>query len=116
MEQLISTRATAEPASSDESAILGQWFGFEQPTPTKLPPIHPGDRALLYSLLLHDGLRLQHIALSLGASESALLPRLRELLRLGIVRRQGRTFLVEPQYYPALKSDLARNNFLVGDS
>ena len=110
------TSSNNGPGGSAHEAVGGQWFGFERPSTAKLPGIAPGDRALLYSLLLHDGLQLQHLALSLGVAESKLLARVKELLRLGVIRRQGRSLSVRPDYYPVLRSDLARNNFLVGES
>ena len=84
-----------------------------RPVATKLPILGAGDRYLLYSLLLHNGLQFWHLALSLGENESLVLARLKGLQRQGIVKQQGRTWYVRSEYYPNLRSTLAGNNFLV---
>ena len=84
-----------------------------RPTAPKPLNLSAGDRYLLYSLLLHNGLQFWHLALSLGETESLVQARVKELQRQGIIEQRGRNWYVRPEYYPSLRSTLAGNNFLV---
>ena len=78
-----------------------------------LPNLIPEDRFLLYSLLLHGGMSLAHLALSLGQMESLVKTRVRFLLQTGVISRENNLLVVNPAYYPRLKMILKNNNFLV---
>ena len=80
-----------------------------------LPNLIPEDRFLLYSLLLHGGMSLSHLALSLGQTESLVKTRVRYLLQTGVIRRESNLLIVNPSYYPRLKTILKNNNFLVDE-
>lgn len=84
-----------------------------RPAAAKLLNLSAGDRYLLYSLLLHNGLQFWHLALSLGEPESLVQARVKGLQRQGIIEQRGRSWYVRPEYYPNLRSTLAGNNFLV---
>ena len=83
------------------------WLGVEP------GQIFEGDRHLLYSLLLHNGLQFRHLALSLGDEESRVQARVKELQRKGLIMQRGRNLYVRPEYYPGLRASLVGNNFLV---
>ena len=86
---------------------------FSRAGPMKLSSLDAGDRHLLYSLLLHNGLQFRHLALSLGDEESWVQARVKGLQRQGLVVRRGRNLYVQPEFYPGLRSNLSGNNFLV---
>ena len=84
----------------------------------KLPELPPDltaeDRYLLFSLLLHQKMTLQHLALSLGDPESTIQFELQKLLTTGIIKRDRLSFSINPAYYPRLKIYLKHNNFITG--
>ena len=86
---------------------------IQKPKLPDLPNLIPEDRFLLYSLLLHGGMNLSHLALSLGQMESLVKTRVRFLLQTGVIRRESNLLIVSPCYYPRLKAILKNNNFLV---
>ncbi|MBK4731701.1 hypothetical protein JJD41_17780 [Oxynema sp. CENA135] len=79
-----------------------------------LPSLLPEDRYLLYSLLLHGGMSLSHLALSLGESETTVQARVHFLWLADAIERQKDFLWVNPAYYPKLRDILESNNFLVG--
>ncbi len=88
---------------------------IQKPKLPDLPNLIPEDRFLLYSLLLHGGMSLSHLALSLGQTESLVKTRVRFLLQTGVIRRENNLLIVNPSYYPRLKMILKNNNFLVDE-
>jgi hypothetical protein len=80
-----------------------------------LPSLIPEDRYILYSLLLHGGMSLFQLALSLGEAESPVKARVQFLVQSDIIDRYKNLLVVNPAYYPRLKTLLYSNNFLVGD-
>ncbi|MGK7910687.1 MAG: hypothetical protein AB4050_04275 [Synechococcus sp.] len=117
------TGASLAEASSPVSVQTTQTTQLERPDPLRLDLLRPtapkpaslsaGDRYLLYSLLLHNGLQFWHLALSLGETESLVQARVKGLQRQGIIEQRSRNWYVRPEYYPSLRSTLAGNNFLV---
>lgn len=106
---------TAAPDGGDGSTHLARTPIRRQPPdlPT-LPELKSGDRYLLYSLLLHGSITLSHLAVSLGTDQHSVNTQIQSLRRAGLVEQQGLLLWVKPAYYAGLKSDLERNNFLVG--
>ncbi|WP_017327492.1 hypothetical protein [Synechococcus sp. PCC 7336] len=105
----------SKPAAEEEGQpTAAPKMTFSRPSAPKLPSVAHGDRYLLYSLLLHSGLQLQHLALSLGESEGLIQARVKELSRAGLIIQRQRVLRIHPYYYPALRSDLSGNNFLIG--
>jgi hypothetical protein len=80
-----------------------------------LPELLPEDLYLLYSLLLHGGMSLSHLALSLGESETTVQSRVQFLWHADIVERQRDWLWVNPAHYPRIRATLDSNNFLVGE-
>jgi hypothetical protein len=80
----------------------------------ELPSLKSQDRYLLYCLVIHGGLTLPQLILSLGEQESLIQSQLQYLLREGIIIKNNDFFQVYPPYYPNLKTELSNNNFLIG--
>ena len=100
--------------SEEQQKTMWSWIGLSRTGFPKLSTLEAGDRHLLFSLLLHNGLQFRHLALSLGDEESQLHARVKELERQGLIEQRGRHFYVNPEHYPNLRATLAGNNFLVG--
>ncbi len=96
----------------DKSEVLST-LTIKKPKLPDLPNLIPEDRFLIYSLLLHGGMSLAHLALSLGQMESLVKTRVRFLLQTGVIRRENNLLIVNPSYYPRLKLILNNNNFLI---
>jgi len=79
----------------------------------ELPDLVAADRYLLYSLLMHGGLSLQHLAATMSKSQSVLKARTQYLLQAGVIQKEQSIITVNPAYYPRLKTILSNNNFLV---
>lgn len=80
-----------------------------------LPNFITEDRYILYSLLLHGGMSLSQLALSLGEVESPVKARVQFLIQANAIDRYKNLLVINPAYYPKLKTLLYSNNFLVGD-
>ncbi len=80
----------------------------------ELPDLIAEDRYLIFSLLLHQKMTLQELAISLGDVESSVQFKLQKLLRAGIIKRENQKFSIYPAYYPKLKTYLKNNNFISG--
>lgn len=80
-----------------------------------LPKLTADDRYLLFSLLLHGGMNLSHLSLSLGDDDGKVRARMQMLQRAGVIERSHQLLEVNPAFYPSLRADLSQNNFLVGD-
>lgn len=86
-----------------------------QPVLPSLPSLNVIDRYILHSLLIHNYATHAHLALSLGEPESQIQSRVQRLLRERVLElRQGKLF-VRAIYYAKLKTELANNNFFVGE-
>lgn len=79
----------------------------------KIPNFSADERYALYSLLLHGGISLSHLASSLGDEEGDARVNAQVLQRAGIVERDRNLLWVKPTCYPGIREDLYRNNFLV---
>ncbi|MGJ3252046.1 MAG: hypothetical protein ACFE0J_13075 [Elainellaceae cyanobacterium] len=80
-----------------------------------LPKLTADDRYLLFSLLLHGGMSLPHLSLSLGDDDGKVRAHVQMLQRAGVIERSPQLLEVNPAFYPSLRADLSQNNFLVGD-
>lgn len=78
-----------------------------------LPDLVAADRYLLYSLLLHGGMSLTHLAATMSKNQSVLKARTQYLLQNGLISKEQSILTVNPAYYPRLKTMLSNNNFLV---
>lgn len=87
----------------------------EKPKLPDLPNLLPEDLYLLYSLLLHGGMSLSHLALSLGESETTVRSRVQFLWHADVVERHRNWLWVNPAHYPRIRATLDSNNFLVGE-
>jgi hypothetical protein len=92
-------------------------FSLKQNPPKlpDLPNLIPEDRYIIYSLLLHGGMTLEHLALSLGEAESSVKARVQFLVQIDAIDRHNKLLVIDPAFYPKLKNLLYTNNFLVGD-
>lgn len=88
-------------------------YEIQKAKPPELPTFIPTDRYVLYSLLLHGGMSLAHLAFSMGKNQSVVKTRTQFLLQAGVINKEQNILTVNPAYYPRLKSLLANNNFLV---
>jgi hypothetical protein len=87
-----------------------------RPTLPSLMSLDAMDRYLLHSLLIHGDMTRSHLALSLGEAERAIRSRVQVLRRENIIVQKGSRFSVHPNHYPKLYSELANNNFLIGEA
>lgn len=85
-----------------------------KPILPSLPDLTAIDRYLLHCLLLHGQITRTHLAFSLGESEQVVRSRIQMLLREGVIVQQQELLSLDPAYYPALKTELSNNNFLIG--
>lgn len=85
------------------------------PVLPSLPSLLTMDRYLLHSLLIHGPMTRPHLALSLGEPESQIQSRIQWLLRMGLLQRGAGTLSVKAAHYTKLKTELANNNFFVGE-
>jgi hypothetical protein len=105
------TDASDSPDADSNSTV--QPIGQGKANLPDLPVLLPEDRYLLYSLLLHGGMSLSHLALSLGETESNVQARVHFLWLNDAIERDRNFLWVEPAHYPRISSLLAQNNFLV---
>lgn len=85
------------------------------PVLPSLPSLNVLDRYILHSLLIHNYTTHAHLALSLGEPESQIQSRIQRLLREKVLEYRERFLSVRPIYYAKLKTELANNNFFVGE-
>jgi len=106
---------TEETSEKTENPVNNTVVKLEKIKLPELPQdLTAEDRYLLFSLLLHQQMTLQHLALSLGDSESTIQFELQKLLTTGIIKRDRLSFCINPAYYPRLKIYLKHNNFITG--
>ncbi|MEB3213539.1 MAG: hypothetical protein VKL39_19475 [Leptolyngbyaceae bacterium] len=112
-----SDESFSSPDRPDPALAEPQWPRLEQHNVSspRLFPLEVGDRHILYSVLLHGQISVSHLARSLGDDESIVRAKVQLLLRAGILNRRHDLIQVDPAYYLSIRSDLERNNFLVGD-
>lgn len=93
----------------DDATLIAQ-----HPTLPSLPPVDPEDLYILYSLLLHGGLKFKALAESLGNPDLIhLQPRLQKLCLTGVIQHDNAIYTVHPVHYPRLKRSLINNNFVI---
>lgn len=107
----------SEDCQAEDPSDFSPPFKLQQNKPKlpDLPSFTPEDRYILYSLLLHGGMSLSQLALSLGEGESPVKARVQFLVQSDIIDRYKNLLAIGPAYYPRLKTLLYSNNFLVGD-
>ncbi|NJN73556.1 MAG: MarR family transcriptional regulator [Limnothrix sp. RL_2_0] len=86
-----------------------------KPSLPSFPSLNHGDRYLLHSLLIHGRMTRAHLAFSLGQREGQIQSQIQALLRTGLLERNDGCLSVQPSHYVRLKTELANNNFFVGD-
>ncbi|MGP1385066.1 MAG: hypothetical protein ACTS2F_16000 [Thainema sp.] len=115
-----STHPPIHPSTSSPSTQIPTYWANKlhqtHPVLPSLPSITMKDRYLLHSLLLHGAMTRSHLALSLGETESILRSQAQLLLRQGVLEQHQGQLAVSPKHYPRLKTELADNNFLVGET
>ena len=86
----------------------------QTPKLPSLPPLEQQDYYLLFSLLLHgDIITSSTLAKSLGDEQHKVQDRVQILRRKGIIEQRNQVLKINPIYYPKLKRELAKNNFIV---
>ncbi len=80
-----------------------------------LPSLTGQDRYLLHSVLIHGQISRPHLALSLGEGKNHIQVQVQKLLRAGILEQNQGRLAIEPIHYAKLKTELATNNFFVGE-
>lgn len=79
----------------------------------ELPGLSLEDCYLLYSLLLHQTLNLDCLAVSLGTHPTPLQSQIQQLQKDKLIFAKDGVYRVNPHYYPHILLDLRRNKFLV---
>ncbi|MFP4006484.1 MAG: hypothetical protein ACLFV6_00555 [Spirulinaceae cyanobacterium] len=79
----------------------------------ELPGLSLEDCYLLYSLLLHQTLNLDCLAVSLGTHPTSLQSQIQQLQKDKLILAENGVYRVNPHYYPHILLDLRRNKFLV---
>lgn len=86
-----------------------------KPSLPSFPSLNHGDRYILHSLLIHGRMTRAHLAFSLGQREGQIQSQIQALLRAGLLDRNDGCLSVQASHYVRLKTELANNNFFVGD-
>jgi len=86
-----------------------------KPSLPSFPSLDHGDLYLLHSLLIHGRMTRAHLAFSLGQREGQIQSQIQSLLRVGLLDRSEGCLSVHAAHYVRLKTELANNNFFVGD-
>lgn len=110
---LKSIHSQEEDDDDDEEETQQEVLIAQTPKVPDLPDLESADRYLLYSLLLHGDLTISGLAESLGDLAAEVHARVQILRRQGIVKQKDRIIKINPIYYPKLKQELARNNFII---
>ncbi|MEM7768972.1 MAG: hypothetical protein AAF327_00495 [Cyanobacteria bacterium P01_A01_bin.37] len=79
-----------------------------------VPLLTADERFLIYAILLHGSLSIQHLALSLDEPEGKVQAQLQALSRQRVIIKKMSGWTVNPVYFLGLRKDLDRNNFLLG--
>ncbi|MDJ0635096.1 MAG: winged helix-turn-helix domain-containing protein [Xenococcaceae cyanobacterium MO_188.B29] len=99
------TNESSQPESKQPIAKM--------PSLPGLPPLEPDDQFILYSLILHGDLTISALAESLGDEQSEVQARVQILRRQGVIEQKDKVLKINPIHYPALKQELANNNFII---
>ena len=78
-----------------------------------LPDLSQPDMYLLYSLMLHGDLTVLAVAESLGDAPQVVNNQVQFLRKAGVIEQRGEIIKANPVYYPKLRRELARNNFII---
>ncbi|MFW6359006.1 MAG: hypothetical protein ACOC0N_07330 [Chroococcales cyanobacterium] len=89
-------------------------FIQNEPNLPNPPDLSGSDRYLLYSLILHEKMTLSQLASSLGENDSFIHSEIQELRKIRVIQGDLSSLQLNPIYYPWLRLELDRNNFLVG--
>jgi hypothetical protein len=109
---LSQSKSDPESAAADtDPEIL-----WKIPSLPPLPDLANQDKYLLYAVLLHGSISLPHLSLSLGSSVSATQSHVQSLLRAGLLELDQEILSVSPFHYLKLRSLLAGDNFLLGET
>ncbi len=102
------------PKQQDEAQSLSEVTLRVKPVVLPdLPSLTTEDHFLLYTLLLHNQITSQDLALSLGESVGRVQAQVKELLQKGLLHRHQSYLEIYPSYYIQIKTVLQNNNFLV---
>lgn len=83
------------------------------PKLSALQDLSQSDLYLLYSLLLHGDLTIASLAESLGDAPNVVTNQVQLLRKSGIIEQQGSTLKANPAYYPQIRRELDKNNFVI---
>lgn len=111
--KLVDPAAENAPQHPDGSETLGEVKRGKVLLPD-IPSLEADRRFLLYAILLHGSLSSHHLAFSLAEPEGKVQAELQSLQRQNLIERKPYGWAVNPAYFPSLKRDLKRNNFLLG--
>ncbi|MDY7002535.1 MAG: hypothetical protein SWX82_00810 [Cyanobacteriota bacterium] len=78
----------------------------------KQPKISEDDRYVIYSLLLHQQLSLDCLAITLGEEKNLVNSHVRKLKELDLIQENFGLLKINQVYYPQLAADLKQNKFL----
>ncbi|MEL6551834.1 MAG: hypothetical protein AAFQ63_00035 [Cyanobacteria bacterium J06621_11] len=78
-----------------------------------LPDLSQNDLYLLYSLIMHGDLTIKALAESLGDAPNIVNNQVQILRGLGVIEQKGNVLKANPAYYPRIRRELARNNFVI---
>ncbi|MEL6902272.1 MAG: helix-turn-helix domain-containing protein [Cyanobacteria bacterium J06606_4] len=78
-----------------------------------LPALSQSDLYLLYSLMLHGDLTIQTLSSSLGDAPQVVTNQVQILRNANIIERKDGVLKINPIYYPQLRRELNRNNFII---
>ncbi|MEL6160826.1 MAG: helix-turn-helix domain-containing protein [Cyanobacteria bacterium J06554_11] len=101
---------------ADASEALSQEKKQLVATIPKLPPLpdlSQSDLYLLYSLMLHGDLTIQTLSSSLGDAPQVVTNQVQILRNADIIERKDGVLKINPIYYPQLRRELTRNNFII---
>jgi hypothetical protein len=101
------------PTRADQVPALRTVLQTGKITLPKLPALDAAERYLLHAVLLHGAITLPHLVLSLADPVQRVQSQLQSLLRTGLLQQQQAVLRINPIYYPQIKADLKRNNFLL---
>ena len=78
-----------------------------------LPDLSQNDLYLLYSLILHGDLNIKALSESLGDAPNVVNNQVQILRGLGVLEQKGNVLKANPAYYPRIRRELDRNNFII---
>lgn len=80
-----------------------------------LPHLTGRDRYLIHSVMIHGQISRSQLALSLGEGDNQIQAQVQKLLRDKILQQHQGRLSIAAIHYSKLKSELANNNFFVGE-